>query len=161
MKKTVLLIVLALMTVTASAAQNEAARGTGWLFAAGTDAPSAPGYPKEKKTSSGDGVRHSVECHVDAGAGNYPLSLQELEKIIPLKLPTLVGGIAPVLDVPSIKPGLLRSTETVLPTIFSERATRWSELEIQTLTPSLSVPDLTVTCVVRADAEDRGAQGSS
>lgn len=142
----------------AAAAASDSIVGAGSSFAAPAYTSWGDNYAKEKKvslvyhaTDSGDGIRQIMAHKVDFGASDYPLSTDELKKNGLLQFPTLVSGIVPVINLPKVRPSQLKLTGTVLAAIFSGRITAWNDREIQALNPGLSLPDLPITLVVRAE----------
>jgi phosphate transport system substrate-binding protein len=146
--------------ISASAlAQNDELHGAGSTFAAGAYTSWAFSYSKEKgipiayrPTGSGDGIKQIVARNVDFGASDYALSPEELKKNGLIQIPTLVGGVVPVLNVPGLRAGQLRLTGTVLAAIFSGRITRWNDRDIQALNGELKLPALPIICIVRSEA---------
>jgi phosphate transport system substrate-binding protein len=133
-------------------------RGAGSTFAAGAYTSWGSSYSKEKgvglvyqATGSGDGIKQIVARSVDFGATDYALSAEELQKNGLIQIPTLVSGVVPAFNVPSIKAGQLRLTGPVLAAIFSGKIVNWNDREIQQLNPDLRLPNLPIKCVVRSD----------
>jgi phosphate transport system substrate-binding protein len=154
-----LIVIVGALVANTVAAQSDGIRGSGSSFAAGAYTSWGFSYSKEKHvsvtyqaTGSGDGLKQIIARSVDFGASDYALAPDELKKYDLLQFPTLVSGIVPVVNVPGVKPGQLKLTASVLAGIFSGRILNWSDREIQTVNPSLTLPNLAITRIVRSDA---------
>lgn len=106
------------------------------------------GVPTERVVG---GVRQVVAKEVDFGASDVPLAAAELEKRGLFQFPTLVGGIVPVVNVPGVPAGTLRLDSATLAAIFAGQVERWSDPAIRALNPGLTLPNLPIVRVVRAD----------
>lgn len=163
MKHSLLLlsIVVAATATTPTHAEKQAIRGAGSTFAAAAYTSWGFGYTKEKgvpvvyqATGSGDGIKQIVAHSVDFGATDYPLPPSELKKNGLIQIPTLVGGVVPVINLPGIKAGQLKLTAAMLVGIFNGSIASWSDRDIQALNPELKLPKLPILRFVRA--EDSG-----
>lgn len=156
---------LALLPHAGAWAQKHELRGAGSTFAAAAYTSWAFRYAKERNTTvmyhasgSGDGVRQIVSRDVDFGATDHALGPEELKRAGLLQFPTLVGGVVPVFNLPSVKGGQLRLTGAVLAAIFAGRIANWAEPDIQALNPDVKLPNLRIKRIVRA--EDSGTTAS-
>ncbi len=156
-----LLSVVALLSVAPAHAEKQAIRGAGSTFAAAAYTSWGFGYTKEKgvpvvyqATGSGDGIKQILARSIDFGATDYPLSAAELKKHGLVQIPTLVGGVVPVFNLPGIKAGELKLTAAMLVGIFNGSISSWNDRDIQALNPELKLPKLLIQRVVRA--EDSG-----
>lgn len=68
-----------------------------------------------------------------------------------LALPVAITGIAPVVNLPRMQGAPLRLTGEVLSRIFMGEITRWNAAEIAALNTDMTLPDLPIKVVVRAD----------
>lgn len=102
-------------------------------------------------SGSSAGVKQMIARAVDFGATDVPLSAADLEKNQLFQFPTLVGGVVPVVNLPGLTSGSLRLSADVLAGIFAGGISRWNDKAISALNPSLSLPDLRISRVVRAD----------
>lgn len=68
-----------------------------------------------------------------------------------IALPVAITGISPIVNLPKLQNAQLRLTGDVLSRIFMGEISRWSAPEITALNPDVSLPDLAIQVVVRAD----------
>lgn len=68
-----------------------------------------------------------------------------------IALPVAITGISPIVNLPKIQGTQLRLTGDVLSRIFMGEISRWNAPEITALNPDVSLPDLAIQVVVRAD----------
>lgn len=104
-----------------------------------------------KPAGSSAGVRAVLAGQVDFGATDVPLKPSVLKEKGLLQFPTLVGGVVPVVNLPGLRSGALRMTPEILAQIFAQRITRWNHPALAALNPGLSLPDIGISRVVRAD----------
>src|SRR3954452_127694 len=67
---------------------------------------------------SGGGIKQIQSKTVDFGASDMPLKPEELEKSGLAQFPTVIGGVVPVVNLDSIKPGDLKLSGAVLADIY-------------------------------------------
>ena len=67
-----------------------------------------------------------------------------------LHLPTVLGGVVPVYNVPDVG-GDLRFPGRVLADIFLGKITKWNDAAIKAANPSVNLPNLDITVVHRSD----------
>lgn len=104
-----------------------------------------------KATGSGDGVKRITAREVQFGGSDSPLSAEELTQRRLVQIPMLVGGIVPVVQLPSVPDGRLQLTGEVLADLMAGRIRQWNDPRIAALNPGLPLPALAVRRVVRAD----------
>ncbi len=104
-----------------------------------------------KATGSGDGVKQISDRAVAFGGTDSPLSADELAQRKLVQLPTLVGGVVPVVRLPGIGTNQLKLSGELLADLFAGKVARWNDARITALNPGLSLPALPVRRVVRAD----------
>jgi phosphate transport system substrate-binding protein len=85
------------------------------------------------------------------GASDIAPSEAELAKDGLVLFPVAITGIVPVVNLPKIGDGQLRLTGEVLARIYMGQIDRWSAEDIRQLNPGLSLPDLAIKVVGRAD----------
>jgi phosphate transport system substrate-binding protein len=133
-------------------------KGTGGTFPAKVYLQWAEQYARDTGfaitytlANSSVGVSSIIARTVDFGATDVPLSTATLEKEKLVQFPTLVGGVVPVVNLPGLH-GSLRLNAEVLAAIFAGQVPRWNDKAIAALNPGLSLPDLHITRVVRAES---------
>jgi len=100
---------------------------------------------------SGAGIRQIKAKTVDFGASDKPLSLAELDEAGLYQFPVIMGGVVPILNVPGVDSGQLTLTGQVLADIFQGRIKVWNDKALTDLNPGVTLPNLPITIVHRAD----------
>ncbi len=100
---------------------------------------------------SGGGVRQIKSKTVAFGASDKPLTPAELNASGLVQFPTVVGGVAPVVNLPGLAANKLRLSGAVLADIYLGAIKRWGDPRISALNPGLKLPNLPITVVHRAD----------
>jgi phosphate transport system substrate-binding protein len=151
-----LAILLAAVTVTA---QAQTINGAGSTFAAPIYSKWSGEYNKEtgvklnyQSLGSGAGIKQIEAKTVDFGATDDPLSADVVKEKGYYQFPTAIGGVVPVVNIKGIEPGQLILDGKTLADIFQGKITNWNDPAIKKLNPKLSLPDLALTRVVRADS---------
>ena len=101
---------------------------------------------------SGGGIRQLSAGTVFFGASDGPMTNDQIYAAgFPiLHLPTVLGGVVPVYNVPGIE-AELRFTGPVLANIYLGRITKWNDAAIKTLNPNVNLPGTEITVVHRSD----------
>lgn len=102
---------------------------------------------------SGEGLRLLAESEVDFAAIDWPLSGAErgIFTCGPIEVPTAVGAIAVVVNLPRIA-SPVRFDAPTLAAIFLGRITRWDDPALRALNPTLALPDDPILVIQRARA---------
>lgn len=100
---------------------------------------------------SGGGIKQIQARTVDFGASDMPLKPEELTKNGLIQFPTVIGGVVPVINLPSVAPGQLKLTPTLLADIFLGKIRKWNDPRIAAVNPGLKLPALNVSIVHRSD----------
>jgi len=100
---------------------------------------------------SGAGIAQIQAKTVDFGASDAPLELSELDASGLIQFPMIIGGVVPVLNLPGITSGQLKLTGELLANIFLGTVTKWNDPSIAVLNPDVTLPDLPIVVVHRAD----------
>ena len=132
--------------------------GAGASFPAPVYAKWADAYQKAtgnklnyQSIGSGGGIKQITAKTVDFGASDKPLKPEDLEKGGMVQFPTVIGGVAPVVNVEGIKPGQLKLTGDVLANIYLGKINKWNDPAIVALNPGLKLPEQDIGVVRRAD----------
>mgnify|MGYP003349405867 CR=1 FL=1 len=104
-----------------------------------------------RPTGSGDGVKRAIARQLPLAGTDAPLQPSELARHRLLQLPTLVGGIVPVVNLPGLTDHPLRLTGPLLADILRGEVDRWDDARIAELNRGLSLPSRRITRVVRSD----------
>jgi phosphate transport system substrate-binding protein len=101
---------------------------------------------------SGGGIRQLSAGTVFFGASDGPMTNEQITgagfRI--LHLPTVLGGVVPVYDVPEIS-AELKFTGPVLADIFLGKITKWNDAAIRATNPGVNLPNADITVVHRSD----------
>jgi len=160
MKTTVLksIAAIAVSAVIAPHAFAAEVTGAGATFPAPVYAKWADAYQKAtgnrinyQSIGSGGGIKQINAKTVDFGATDMPLTPADLEKGGMVQFPTVIGGVVPVVNLPSVKPGEMRLTGAVLGDIYLGKITKWNDKALTDLNPKLQLPNQDIAVVRRAD----------
>jgi phosphate transport system substrate-binding protein len=102
---------------------------------------------------SGAGIQQLSEQLVFFGATDTPMTEDEFQEAFGriLHLPTVLGAVAPIYNVPEIK-GELRFDGTVLADIFLGKIRNWNDPAIARLNTGMTLPPTEITVVYRSDS---------
>src|SRR6202167_5239284 len=162
MKKSLLIVSLALGLTAIAAAQN----GTVLLNAAGATFP-YPIYSKwfdvyhtahpnveinYQSIGSGGGIRQLQSGTVDFGASDGPMSDDQLSqsKFKILHFPTVLGAVVPTYNIVGVT-GDLNFTQKALAGIYLGSITKWNDPEIAKANPGVNLPGADIVVVHRSD----------
>jgi phosphate transport system substrate-binding protein len=108
------------------------------------------GVQYESIGSSG-GIRAVTANSVDFGASEIPLSRERLTQARLYQVPTAIGGVVVVTNLGTAKPAELTLNGSVLGDIYRGTIKRWNAPEITKLNPNVTLPDLPIVPVIRAE----------
>lgn len=100
---------------------------------------------------SGAGIRQIKAKTVDFGASDKPLTVAELDEAGLYQFPIVMGGVVPIINVPGVESGKFTLTGQVLADIFQAKIKNWNDKAIADLNPGVTLPNLPITIVHRAD----------
>jgi len=100
---------------------------------------------------SGGGIAQIKSKTVDFGASDMPLKPDELTAGGLMQFPAVVGGVVPVMNLESVKPGEIRLTGPVLADIFLGKIKDWNDKAIADLNPGVKLPAQAIAVVHRSD----------
>lgn len=104
-----------------------------------------------KGTGSGDGLQQITERRVDFAGSDSPLSPAELARRKLVQVPTVVGGIVPVVHLPGIGDAQLQLDGPTLAAIEMGAVAQWNDERIAALNRGLTLPALPIRRIVRKD----------
>ena len=153
-----------LLSACGKADNTQAPSAAGSLSGAGATFP-APLYARWAETykaksgvlvnyqaiGSGGGVKQIIGGTVDFGASDKPLKPDELDKNGLYQFPAVIGGVAPVLNLPGVAAGQLKVTGALLGDIYLGTVKTWADPQIAAANPGLKLPNLPITVVHRSD----------
>ncbi len=100
---------------------------------------------------SGGGIKQIESKTVDFANSDKPLMHDDLAKNNLVQFPQVIISIVPVINLPGIKPGQLTLDGRTLAQIYLGTITRWNDPAIAKLNPGVTLPDLAIITVHRAD----------
>ena len=105
-----------------------------------------------QSVGSGAGIRQVSSKIVDFGASDGPMTDQQLHdsKVQLLHIPTVLGAVVPVYNVPGV-PGDLKFAPEVIAGIYLGVITKWNDPNIQHDNPGVTLPDHGILPVYRSD----------
>jgi phosphate transport system substrate-binding protein len=148
----------ALLAGISTAASAQSITGAGSTFAG----PLYDAWAKDAKADvgvelnyqmigSGAGLNQIKARTVDFGGTDAPLAADKLAALKEFQFPTAIGAIVPVVNIPGIKPNQLKLSGAVLAGIYMGDITDWNDPKIAALNPGVTLPDLAIAPVHRAD----------
>ena len=100
---------------------------------------------------SGAGIKQIKAKTVTFGATDAPLKPADLDAAGLEQWPMVMGGIVPVVNLDGVKPGDIVIDGPTLANIYLGTITKWNDPAIKALNPKLTLPDLAVAVIHRAD----------
>lgn len=100
---------------------------------------------------SSGGVKQIKARTVDFGGSDAPLTELDLEAAGLVQVPTVMGGVTIVINVPGIESGKLKLDGPVAADIFRGAIKKWNDPVVAAQNRGLKLPDLAITLVFRSD----------
>jgi len=100
---------------------------------------------------SSGGVKQVKAKTVDFGGSDAPVPEADLDAAGLVQVPTVMGGVTIVMNVPGIASGKLKLDGSTAADIFRGAITKWNDPAIAKLNPGLALPDLAITVSNRSD----------
>ncbi|MBP8901444.1 MAG: phosphate ABC transporter substrate-binding protein PstS [Thiobacillaceae bacterium] len=100
---------------------------------------------------SSGGVKQIKAKTVDFGGTDAPVKEEELDAMKMVQVPTVMGGVTIVMNVPGIESGKLKLDGATAADMFRGAITKWNDPAIAKLNPGVKLPDLAVTVAHRSD----------
>jgi phosphate transport system substrate-binding protein len=132
--------------------------GAGATFPFPVYAKWADAYKKEtgdglnyQSIGSGAGIKQIKAKTVTFGATDAPLKAKDLEETGLVQFPMVMGGIVPVVNLDGVKSGEVVIDGPTLAKIYLGTITKWNDPALKALNPKVSLPDLAIAVIHRAD----------
>ena len=132
--------------------------GAGATFPYPIYAKWADAYKKEtgigvdyRSIGSGEGIRQIQDKEVTFGASDMPLNAADLDLHGLVQFPTVIGGIAAVVNIEGVKAGDLVLDGSTLARIFLGEIRSWNHAALRKLNPGAKLPPQPILVVRRAD----------
>jgi len=100
---------------------------------------------------SSGGVKQIKAKTVDFGGTDAPVKEEDLDAAGLVQVPTVMGGVTIVINVPGIESGKLKLDGNTAANIFRGAITKWNDPAIARLNPGVKLPDLAITVSHRSD----------
>ncbi|MBL8553388.1 MAG: phosphate ABC transporter substrate-binding protein PstS [Phenylobacterium sp.] len=100
---------------------------------------------------SGGGIKQIKARTVDFGASDKPLKPEELEADGLAQFPAVIGGVAPIVNLPGVRSGQLKLTGSLLADIYLGKVRKWNDPAIAAANAGVALPNLPITVVHRSD----------
>jgi phosphate transport system substrate-binding protein len=100
---------------------------------------------------SSGGVKQIKAKTVDFGGTDAPVSEADLDEAKLVQVPTVMGGVTIVMNVPGIESGKLKLDGVTAADIFRGAIIKWNDPAIAKLNPGVKLPDLAITVSHRSD----------
>ena len=100
---------------------------------------------------SSGGIKQIKAKTVDFGGTDAPLSENELDAAKLVQIPTVMGGVTIVFNLPGIDSGKLKLDGVTAANIFRGAITKWNDPAIAALNPGLKLPATAITVAHRSD----------
>jgi phosphate transport system substrate-binding protein len=110
---------------------------------------------------SGAGIQQMTEKTVTFGCSDMPMKKEQLDKAKELggdvvHIPLVIGGVVPAYNLEGVnKP--LRFTGPILADIYLGRVKKWNDPALKEVNPDVSLPDVDIVPVFRADSSGSSA----
>jgi len=101
---------------------------------------------------SGGGIAQIKAGTVDIASSDTPLKPGDLQASGLAQFPSVMGAIAPVVNIPGVKQGDMKLTGPLLADIYLGKITSWDDPSIAAVNPGVALPKLKITVVHRSDA---------
>jgi len=100
---------------------------------------------------SSGGVKQIKAKTVDFAGSDAPVPVADLEANHLVQVPTVMGGVTVVMNVPGFESGKLKLDGLTAADIFRGAITKWNDPAIARLNPGVKLPDLPITVAHRSD----------
>ena len=100
---------------------------------------------------SSGGVKQIKAKTVDFGGSDAPLKEELLDEMGLVQVPTVMGAVTIVVNLPGIQSGKLKLDGPTAASIFGGTITKWNDPAIAKLNLGLALPDLAITVSHRSD----------
>jgi len=100
---------------------------------------------------SGGGQNQIINRTVDFGASDAPMSQEKLNQHNLIQVPTVMGSVVVIVNLPGITNNTLRVSGQTLVDIYQGKITKWNDPAILADNPELKLPNLAIAPIYRAD----------
>jgi len=100
---------------------------------------------------SSGGVKQIKAKTVDFAGSDAPVPEADLDASHLVQVPTVMGGVTIVINIPGVASGKLKLDGATAADIFRGAITKWNDPAITKLNPGLALPDMAITVANRSD----------
>ena len=100
---------------------------------------------------SGGGQNQIINRTVDFGASDAPLTQEKLNQHNLIQVPTVMGSVVVIVNLPGIKNGELKLSGQSLADIYSGKIKKWNDPKLVQDNPGLTLPNMAIAPIYRAD----------
>ena len=100
---------------------------------------------------SGGGQNQIINRTVDFGASDAPMTQEKLSQHNLIQVPTVMGSVVVVVNIPSITTNQLKLSGQTLVDIYQGKIKKWNDPKIIQDNPGLTLPNMAIAPVYRAD----------
>jgi phosphate transport system substrate-binding protein len=100
---------------------------------------------------SSGGVKQIKAKTVDFAGSDAPVPVADLDANHLIQVPTVMGGVTIVMNVPGFESGKLKLDGMTAADIFRGSITKWNDPAIAKLNPGVKLPDMAITVAHRSD----------
>ena len=101
---------------------------------------------------SGGGQNQITNRTVDFGASDAPMDPAKLASANLLQFPTVMGAVVVIINLPDVKQDELKLSGEMLADIYAGKITKWNDPKLAALNQGVSLPNLAIAPVYRAEA---------
>lgn len=100
---------------------------------------------------SGGGQNQIINRTVDFGASDAPMDAEKLASSNLLQVPTVMGAVTPIVNLPGIAIDKMKLTGEMLAEIYLGKINKWNDPKLVEMNRGLTLPNLAIAPVYRAD----------
>ena len=104
-----------------------------------------------QSVGSGAGQTQARNRTVDFGASDAPLAADILKESNLLQFPTVMGSLVAIVNLPGVADNQMKLTGEMLADIYLGKITKWNDPKLVEMNRDLSLPNLAIAPVYRAD----------
>lgn len=154
MKFVYALLATTLLSTTASAQQISGAGASfpAPLYAKWAEMSKSAGFiVNYQSIGSGGGQNQIINRTVDFGASDAPMSAERLTQHNLIQVPTVMGSVVVVINLPGIQTNTLKISGQNLVDIYRGKITKWNDPRLIADNPELKLPNMAIAPIYRAD----------
>jgi phosphate transport system substrate-binding protein len=100
---------------------------------------------------SGGGIKQIKAKTVTFGASDMPLEPKDVQEAGLVQFPMIIGGVVPVVNIKGVHGGQMVLDGVTVAAIYLGDITKWNDVRIKKLNPSLALPATAIAPIYRSD----------